>query len=168
MKEKLLSELITPIVEDLGFSFWGLEYLPQKNGAMLRVFIDGENGIGVNDCAKCSREISGVLEVEDPISSAYTLEVSSPGLYRSLNTVEHFKWAQGTPVMIQLSKTIGDLLPGEDLDKKFSKTKKVVGDLEEVDDEYIVLKLDEEYSLKLQYTDIKRANLEPEIQAKSR
>ena len=106
MKEKLLSELITPIVEDLGFSFWGLEYLPQKNGAMLRVFIDGENGIGVNDCAKCSREISGVLEVEDPISSAYTLEVSSPGTDRVLFTPEQVANYLGQPVQIKLAQPV--------------------------------------------------------------
>ena len=62
-----LTELLAPVVEDLGFVLWGLEYL-QGRGAVLRVFIDHEDGITVDNCAAVSHEISGVLDVEDPIS----------------------------------------------------------------------------------------------------
>lgn len=106
MKEKLLSQLIAPIVEDLGFVFWGLEYLPQKNGAMLRVYIDAEQGVGVDDCARCSREISGVLEVEDPISSAYVLEVSSPGMDRVLFSSKQMATYLGQAVQIKLAQPV--------------------------------------------------------------
>ena len=106
MKEKLLSQLIEPIVEDLGFSLWGVEYLPQKNSAILRVFIDHENGVNVNDCANCSREISGVLEVEDPITGAYVLEVSSPGMDRVLFNTEQFSQFIGEFVQVKLAQPV--------------------------------------------------------------
>jgi len=80
-----------PVVESLGFQFWGLEYI-QGRGATLRIYIDKEEGISVDDCALVSHQISGVLDVEDPISGEYNLEVSSPGLERPLFTLE--QWAQ--------------------------------------------------------------------------
>lgn len=106
MKEKLLSELIAPVVEDLGFVFWGLEYMPQKNNAILRVFIDHENGVNVNDCAKCSHEISGLLEVEDPITGAYVLEVSSPGMDRVLFSGEQFSRYVGENIQVKLAQPV--------------------------------------------------------------
>lgn len=106
MKEKLLTELIQPVIEDLGFVLWGVEYLPQKNSAIMRVFIDHENGVGVDDCAKCSREISGLLEVEDPIKSAYVLEVSSPGLDRVLFNAEQFSHYISERVQIKLAQPV--------------------------------------------------------------
>ncbi len=106
MKEKLLSELISPVIEDMGFVFWGLEYMPQKNNAILRVYIDHENGVNVNDCAKCSHEISGLLEVEDPINGAYVLEVSSPGLDRVLFTTDQFKNYVGEFVQVKLAQPV--------------------------------------------------------------
>lgn len=106
MKEKLLTQLIEPIILDLGFSLWGVEYLPQKNSAILRVFIDHENGINVNDCAKSSREISGVLEVEDPIKGAYVLEVSSPGMDRVLFNAEQFSQYLDEFVVVKLAQPV--------------------------------------------------------------
>ncbi len=84
MKTEQLTELLQPIVEDLGFQLWGIEYLPRKGDALLRIYIDHPDGISVDNCADVSHEVSGVLEVEDPIKSAYTLEVSSPGMDRTL------------------------------------------------------------------------------------
>jgi len=106
MKEKLLTELISPVIEDLGFDFWGLEYLPQKNSAILRVYIDHLDGITVDNCAKCSREISGVLEVEDPITGAYVLEVSSPGMDRVLFNSNQFNNYVGEFVQIKLAQPV--------------------------------------------------------------
>ncbi|MCF6300888.1 MAG: ribosome maturation factor RimP [Proteobacteria bacterium] len=106
MKEKLLSQMIEPIVTDLGFVFWGLEYLLQKNSAMLRVYIDHENGVSVSDCAKCSREISGVLEVEDPIKVAYTLELSSPGMDRVLFNSKQYEQYIGETVKVKLAQPV--------------------------------------------------------------
>lgn len=106
MKEKLLTALISPVIEDMGFVLWGIEYLPQKNNAILRVFIDHADGISVDDCADCSREISGILEVEDPIKSAYVLEVSSPGIDRVLFTQEQFAAYLGENVQVKLAQPV--------------------------------------------------------------
>ena len=106
MKEKLLSQLIQPVVQDMGFVFWGLEYLPQKNNAILRVYLDHENGITVDDCAECSREISALLEVEDPINGAYVLEVSSPGLDRVLFESEQFERYLGEFAHVKLAQAV--------------------------------------------------------------
>ena len=106
MKEKLITELIEPIVVDLGYQLWGVEYFPQKGGAMLRIYIDSPEGIDVDDCARCSREISGVLEVEDPIASAYTLELSSPGLDRMLFKPEQFADYIDSEVKVKLATPV--------------------------------------------------------------
>ncbi len=71
-----LKELLTPLVEDLGYTLWGVQYL-QGRGAVLRLFIDHEEGITVDDCARVSQEVSGLLDVEDPIPGEYNLEISS-------------------------------------------------------------------------------------------
>lgn len=106
MREQLLTDLIQPVIEDLGFVFWGLEYLPQKNNAILRVYIDHAQGVGVDDCATCSHEISGLLEVEDPIKTAYVLEVSSPGLDRVLFTSQQFAQYIGEKVQVKLAQPV--------------------------------------------------------------
>lgn len=106
MKQKKLTEIIQPVVEDLGFVLWGIDYMPQKSGALLRVYIDHEQGISVDDCADCSREISAVMEVEDPISSAYVLEVSSPGLDRVLFDAEQFSQYLGDQAKVKLAQPV--------------------------------------------------------------
>ena len=126
MKEKVLSQLIQPVIADLGFTFWGLEYLPQKNNAILRVYIDHENGVNVNDCAKCSHEISGLLEVEDPISGAYVLEVSSPGLDRVLFSAEQFSRYIGECVVVKLAQPVDG-------------ARNIKGTIKAVNDEHIVV-----------------------------
>ena len=108
MKEKQLTELISPVIEDLGFVFWGLEYIPQKNNAILRVYIDHEKGVTVENCAVCSREISGILEVEDPISSAYVLEVSSPGMDRVLFNSDQFGLYVNESVVVKLAQPVNE------------------------------------------------------------
>jgi len=102
-KETLLVELAKPVVEALGLEFWGLEYKPQGNHSLLRVYIDSPDGINVDQCAEVSRQFSGVLDVEDPISSEYTLEVSSPGMDRPLFTIEQFAKYKGHKVSLRLN-----------------------------------------------------------------
>jgi len=101
-KEQQLIEMLKPVVEALGYEFWGLEYIAQGKNSVLRIFIDGENGINVDDCAAVSRQVSGVMDVEDPISSEYNLEVSSPGLDRPIFTLEQFESIVGEFVDIKL------------------------------------------------------------------
>ncbi|UFH51612.1 MULTISPECIES: ribosome maturation factor RimP [unclassified Pseudomonas] len=104
MSSKLeqLQALLAPVVEALGYQCWGLEYISQGRHTLLRVYIDKEGGIGVEDCEVVSRQVSGVLDVEDPISVEYTLEVSSPGMDRPLFTLEQFAAHAGEQVKIRL------------------------------------------------------------------
>ncbi|MGA4637459.1 ribosome maturation factor RimP [Pseudomonas solani] len=104
MSSKLeqLQALLAPVVEALGYQCWGVEFLSQGRHSLLRVYIDHENGIQVDDCEKVSRQVSGVLDVEDPITSEYTLEVSSPGMDRPLFTLEQFAAHAGELVKIKL------------------------------------------------------------------
>ena len=82
--------LLSPIVNDLGLELWELEYHSQRGGGLLRLYIDGGDGVTLDDCEHVSRAVSAALDVEDPIPGRFTLEVSSPGLDRVLRTREHF------------------------------------------------------------------------------
>ena len=97
-----LQALLAPVVEALGYQCWGIEFLSQGRHSLLRVYIDHANGILVEDCEKVSRQLSGVLDVEDPVTSEYTLEVSSPGMDRPLFTIEQFAAHAGEQVKIKL------------------------------------------------------------------
>ena len=101
-KHAQLEEMIAPVVESMGFVFWGLEYIAQGRHTTLRIYIDHENGINVDDCAAVSRQISAVMDVEDPIAQEYTLEVSSPGMDRPLFTLEHYQRYVGEWVDLRL------------------------------------------------------------------
>lgn len=104
MSSKLeqLQAMLAPVVESLGYECWGVEFISQGRHSLLRVYIDHANGILVDDCEAVSRQISAVLDVEDPISSEYTLEVSSPGMDRPLFTLEQFAKHVGEQVKIKL------------------------------------------------------------------
>lgn len=95
--------MLQPVVESLGYEFWGLEYI-QGRGATLRIFIDrdSDEGISVDDCALVSHQVSGVLDVEDPIPGEYNLEVSSPGMDRPLFTLEQWGRYIGEDIQIRL------------------------------------------------------------------
>ena len=79
-----LVSLLTPVVVDMGYVCWGIEHLRQGRTSLLRIYIDSEAGITLEDCARVSNRVSGILDVEDPIAGEYQLEVSSPGLNRLL------------------------------------------------------------------------------------
>lgn len=102
-KLKQLEDILRPVVEGLGYEYWGIEFRSQGYQSLLRVFIDDvENGIGIGDCEKVSRQISGVMDVEDPIKTEYTLEVSSPGMDRPLFRPEQYQAYVGHQVQIRL------------------------------------------------------------------
>ncbi len=87
LESKLEQMLIAP-VEALGHSLWGIEYVHAGKHSVLRVYIDNEKGIFIDDCADVSRQVGAVLDVEDPISTEYTLEVSSPGVDRQIDKID--------------------------------------------------------------------------------
>ncbi|WP_340616180.1 ribosome maturation factor RimP [Xenorhabdus entomophaga] len=99
--EQKLTEMISAPVEALGFELVGLEFI-RARVSTLRVYIDSEEGITVDNCADVSHQVSAVLDVEDPISVLYNLEISSPGLERPLFKAEHYQRFVGDEVSLLL------------------------------------------------------------------
>ena len=90
-KAEQIQALLAPTVASLGLELLGVEFVPSGHSALLRLYIDAPGRhVGIEDCEAASREVSALLDVEDPIESEYTLEVSSPGIDRPLFTVEQF------------------------------------------------------------------------------
>ncbi|WOT06006.1 ribosome maturation factor RimP [Shewanella youngdeokensis] len=104
--ERKLVELLKAPVEALGHELWGLEYIQAGKHSILRLYIDNEKGIFVDDCVDASRQVSAVLDVEDPISTEYTLEVSSPGVDRPLFTAQQYELYTGETVKVQLTMPV--------------------------------------------------------------
>lgn len=150
MLDKHLETLLMPVVTALGYELLGIERIAQgRRSLLLRVYIDHENGINIDDCEQVSHQISGVLEVEDPISGQYTLEVSSPGLDRPLFTLAHFAQFCGSRVHIRLNRAIRE-------------RRKFTGLIKSVDQVAAQVEIDvdnERYTLS--YDAIDRAHLEP-------
>ena len=101
LREKLIA-LTEPLLGQLGYELVDLEYSPGRTRALLRIFIDRAQGVGLDDCERASREISALFDVEDPVPTGYTLEVSSPGLDRVLRTPAHFERFVGERVHVEL------------------------------------------------------------------
>ncbi len=101
LREKLTA-LIEPVAGRLGYELVDVEYAPGRAHGIVRIFIDRPEGIGLADCEQMSRETSALLDVEDPIPTAYTLEVSSPGFDRVLRTAAHFARFVGSRVFVEL------------------------------------------------------------------
>ena len=98
-----LEDIVQPVVEDSGLDFWGLQYQSGSVNALLRVYIDAESGVSVDDCAKVSRQLSVLLDAEDLIQSGYRLEVSSPGMARPFFNLEQYQRFVGSAVKIKLA-----------------------------------------------------------------
>lgn len=101
-KQEQLQALIGPVVSSLNCELWGLEYLTQGKYTTLRLYIDASEGVTLEDCEKVSRQVSAVMDVEDPIEGEYTLEVSSPGMDRPLYTLEQYARYIGEMVNLRL------------------------------------------------------------------
>jgi ribosome maturation factor RimP len=99
-------EVIEPILQSQGFELVDLEYQRESRGWVLRIYLDRERGITLDDCAGVSHEVGAVLEVKDVIPNAYVLEVSSPGLTRPLKKPEDFNRFQNRLVKIKLYKPL--------------------------------------------------------------
>ncbi len=102
-----IEDLVRGVVEPMGYELVGVEYLRGRPGGdLLRVYIDAEKGITLDDCAAVSNQLSGVLDVEDLIPGNYTLEVSSPGLDRPLFEPDHYRRFLGREVKIRLDSSV--------------------------------------------------------------
>ncbi len=149
-KLEQLQDILTPVIEALGYKCWGIEYAAQGRHSVLRVYIDHENGILVDDCEVVSRQLSAVMDVEDPISSEYTLEVSSPGIDRPLFTLEQFAQYIGEQVKIKLRSPV-------------EERRSYQGLIRSVEDQDVVVQVDEyEYLLPIDL--IEKANILPNFE----
>ncbi len=101
-----LNDLIGPAVEGLGYEFVGAHYQARRRQSLLRVYIDSEAGISIDDCARVSDQLSGLLDVENPIHGPYSLEVSSPGLDRPLFCEHHFDRFRGERVRVKMDTPV--------------------------------------------------------------
>jgi ribosome maturation factor RimP len=101
MIDQKLEEAITLAVKGCGVDLYDIQLTKEHKTNILRVFITSKNGVSLEDCAKVSRMISPLLDVEDPISGKYNLEVSSPGIERKLKSLHHFQCSVGENVKIK-------------------------------------------------------------------
>ncbi len=101
MDTQNLSACIRPVVEGMGYIYWGAEFSAGRRRASLRVFIDHADGVTLDDCTAVSNQLSGVLDVENPFSGPYVLEVSSPGVERRLMNIEHYRQYTGSRVSVK-------------------------------------------------------------------
>jgi len=102
MTQNELAKLLEPTIEGLGYELSDLEAKIGSQNGLLRLFIDKEDGINLEDCEKVSSAVSALLDVEDPLPGQYNLEVSSPGSDRTLTKLAHFKRFTGETVKVQM------------------------------------------------------------------
>ena len=98
--------LIAPIIIDLGYELVGVEYVASGKHSILRIYIDAENGISLNDCEVVSRQVSAIFDVEQVITDQYNLEVSSPGIERPLFHIGHYQRFLGNDIKLRLVRPI--------------------------------------------------------------
>ena len=103
---EIVTGIARPIVEQNGLELWDVEYVSEAGQWYLRIFIDKEGGISIDDCEKISRALDPILDEKDPIASSYIFEVSSAGLERTLKQPSHFLRFLGENVEVKLYKAI--------------------------------------------------------------
>jgi len=126
-----LEKIIEPVIGSMGYELWGLDCNPQSSHVILKIFIDSDQGVNLDDCTKVSEHISAMLDVEDPIGSSYTLEVSSPGVDRILLKDEHFMKYIGEDIFVQLKWLVNG-------------RRKITGTIKSIDDGELCLQIDNE------------------------
>lgn len=142
-----VEELIAPAVNALGYDIWDVEYVKEGASWYLRITIDSENGIDMDDCEKVHQTIDPIIDEADPIDDFYYLEVSSPGIERNIRTREHYECCVGEVVQLKLFTAI-------------NKRKELVGELVAISEdgnEITVLSDGEE--IKLQRSMVSKANI---------
>jgi len=149
--DPVLHERLVQLIVSMGYELVGCEMLPQGQQMVFRIYIDGPKGVTVDDCSRVSRQVSAMMDVEDPFQSRYALEVSSPGIERPLFEIEHYLKYVGKRVKIKLYSPL-------DQRRQFK------GILQRVEGEDIYLLVDDmEQEVKLSYSMIEKANLVGEI-----
>jgi ribosome maturation factor RimP len=147
--EKKLMTMFEPVIESMGYELIAVEIAGGGGNAIMRVYIDSPDGITVDDCADVSYQVSGLLDVEDPLRGKYTLEVSSPGLDRPLVTLEHFRQFIGERMKIRCTEPV-------------LGRKRFTGTLDAIEGETLVVAVDNEmYEIPLHI--VEKANLVIEL-----
>jgi ribosome maturation factor RimP len=136
-------------VEALGFELVGVEFIRAGKHSTLRIYIDGPQGVEIEDCADVSRQVSAVLDVEDPITNEYNLEVSSPGMDRPLFKPAHYEQVLAQMITVKLQ------MPQDD-------RRNFKGVLESCDELSFTMLVDNE-KFELAYDNVLKANLVPEF-----
>ena len=144
-----LAQLIEPVVTALGYELVAIEHRRGTRSSLLRVYIDSPDGIGVEDCSRVSHQLSGVLDVEEPIAGHYTLEVSSPGLDRLLSKPQDYERFAGQMVKVRLHA----LLEGR---------RKLVGVLKGIEQDQVIIE-EEGKEWRLALHDIEQTRLVPDV-----
>lgn len=144
-----LKTMLEPAVVAAGMELWGIEYLPQGKHSVLRIYIDSEAGVDVDNCVAVSHQVSGILDVEDPINGEYNLEVSSPGADRPIFNVDQFKKYEGEEFKLKLKMAV-------------QGRRKFVGRLLSVKEEVITFAVDD-LEIGVSMAQIDRANLVPQF-----
>ncbi|MBR2916721.1 MAG: ribosome maturation factor RimP [Clostridia bacterium] len=138
--EKAVMDMVNPIAEQNGCFVYDVEYVKEGNSWFLRVYVDREGGITIDECETISRELSSVLDKNDPISNNYFLEVSSPGIERKLRQEKHFEMYKGETVDIGLYKA-------------HNGSKNICGELLDLTGDQVSINLEgEKFSIKLNET----------------
>ncbi|AWP53746.1 ribosome maturation factor RimP [Haemophilus influenzae] len=143
--EQNLQEMLQDAVEDLGCELWGIECQRTGRFMTVRLFIDKDGGVTVDDCADVSRQVSAILDVEDPIADKYNLEVSSPGLDRPLFTLSQFERYIGQDIAVHLRIPV-------------MERRKWQGKLERIEKDMITLIVDNQEQI-LVFGNIQKANV---------
>ena len=133
----------------LGYELWGVEHIAQGRHSVVRVYIDSPGGITVDDCTTVSQQVSSVLDVEDPITGEYTLEVSSPGMDRLLFKIAQYAGYIGEMVELRLRSA-------------FEGRRKYRGILKGIEGEDVVIQIDDQEFL-LPYGAIEKARVQPRV-----
>jgi len=140
-----LRDRLESLIQAMGYEFVGCELLKQGRYSVLRIYVDSEKGVTVDDCSKISYQVSAILDVEDPIKGQYSLEVSSPGLDRPLFNIAHYQKQLGNRIKIRVYTPIHN-------------RRNFVGVLSRVDGNDIHLLVDNE-EIVLPFLDIEKANV---------
>jgi ribosome maturation factor RimP len=148
-----LLKLLEPVVEGLGYECVGIEFNAHPKNGLLRIYIDSDKGITVEDCSRVSHQVSGVLDVEDPINGEYNLEVSSPGADRPFFKLDQFRKHLGETIMVTLFSPI-------------NQRRKITGQIKEVQDDGIIVLDDGEQNYLIPLKAMSKARLVPEFSIK--
>lgn len=149
LAEKLM-DLLNPTVDELGFILWGIEVTGASNAMTICIYIDHEDGIGVDDCQQVSYAVSALLDVEDPIPGQYVLEVSSPGMNRRIFNAAQAESIEGFEVKVMLLNTVDD-------------KRKFKGIIQKVNGEQVTMVLDDDSVISFDFDNVEKMRVIPKF-----